>query len=236
MKNKIYHGDAAKVLYENVPDKSIACVYTAPTPPLHYKEYTEDLLGSEKSIDDYFHNIIEILQFVYKKLKDNGSLFVQVGDYIDPETTCYRLIPEMFLMNMSNSWYLKSRIIWDRSAENLIQTDTKRYKRDFEFIYQFVKQPKDIQFINEGNNYWKRSIWDFPCQEIKDGSFASGYPEDLIKRSIIPTTKEGDIVLDPFAGTGVTADVALKYNRKFILIDIDYNQYELLKIKFGKYL
>jgi site-specific DNA-methyltransferase (adenine-specific)/modification methylase len=48
-------------------------------------------------------------------------------------------------------------------------------------------------------------------------------PEEMLKRIILASSNEGDIVLDPFSGSGTTVYIAKKYNRKWIGIEKDKN-------------
>lgn len=69
----------------------------------------------------------------------------------------------------------------------------------------------------EGRNV--RTVWSLNYEPKSDSHFAS-YPTKLIEIPILAGTDEGDIVLDPFAGSGTTAVVALKHNRDFIGIEL----------------
>lgn len=60
-----------------------------------------------------------------------------------------------------------------------------------------------------------RNVWTFPTQPYKEAHFAT-FPEQLPERCIKAATKEGDTVLDPFAGSGTTLWVAKKLGRKAI--------------------
>lgn len=54
-------------------------------------------------------------------------------------------------------------------------------------------------------------------------------PLDMIEKLIRNSTNEGDIVLDPFMGSGTTCVAAQNLNRKFIGIELDKNYYEIAK-------
>ncbi|MBA7713646.1 hypothetical protein ES703_122652 [subsurface metagenome] len=71
-------------------------------------------------------------------------------------------------------------------------------------------------------------VWIVPQIPERDKTERTGYPtqkpEALLKRIIKASSKEGDLVLDPFCGCGTTVIVASKLNRQFIGIDIDTSQ------------
>ena len=66
-----------------------------------------------------------------------------------------------------------------------------------------------------------RDVWRFPTQPSPEAHFAA-FPEELPTRCILASTKEGDLVLDPFCGTGTTLAVAEKLGRRWIGFDLAY--------------
>jgi len=65
----------------------------------------------------------------------------------------------------------------------------------------------------------KRSVWTVATAPFKEAHFAT-FPPDLITPCILAGCPEGGTVLDPFGGSGTTAEVALKTGRKFYLIEL----------------
>lgn len=68
------------------------------------------------------------------------------------------------------------------------------------------------------NNYDmrnKRSVWEVPTQPYSGAHFAT-FPEKLIEPCILSGSRSGDIVFDPFFGSGTTGQVAMRYGRKWI--------------------
>jgi len=61
-------------------------------------------------------------------------------------------------------------------------------------------------------------VWEIPLSKFRDAHFAV-FPEKLVETCLLAGSKPGSIVLDPFMGSGTTALVAIKHNRKFIGID-----------------
>ena len=69
-----------------------------------------------------------------------------------------------------------------------------------------------------------RSVWSIALtkkSEKRHGKHPTQKPEALLERVILSSTNEGDIVLDPFCGSGTTGAVAVRHNRRFIGIDMD---------------
>ena len=71
----------------------------------------------------------------------------------------------------------------------------------------------------------KRSVWNVQTFSYPEAHFAT-YPPDLIKPCIMAGTKPGDVVLDPFGGSGTTCQVAIELGRRAILCELneDYAQ------------
>jgi DNA modification methylase len=66
----------------------------------------------------------------------------------------------------------------------------------------------------------KRSVWTVTTSRYKEAHFAT-YPPDLILPCILAGSKEDDIVLDPFSGSGTTGEVALQNNRNYIGLELN---------------
>lgn len=73
---------------------------------------------------------------------------------------------------------------------------------------------------NLSNGRIMRAVWQINTKPFKGCHYAP-YPCELVKTPIMACTSEGDIVLDPFIGSGTTAEVALKYNRNYIGFEIN---------------
>ena len=76
------------------------------------------------------------------------------------------------------------------------------------------------------------SIYPPKKEEKKFGKHPTQKPLELLKRIVLSSTKDGDIVLDPFTGSSTTGLSAIKNNRKFIGIDLNPNYLELSKKRF----
>ena len=96
------------------------------------------------------------------------------------------------------------QIIWARKSE----------KVPHYFNYELMKKLNDDKQMKD---VWKGSLT--RKTEKKYGKHPTQKPEYLLERIILASTKENDICLDPFNGSGTTGVVAKKYNRKYIGID-----------------
>lgn len=75
----------------------------------------------------------------------------------------------------------------------------------------------DQAFNPKGRN--KRTVWEIPLSKFRDAHFAV-YPEKLVETCILASTREGDVVLDPFTGSGTTGVVAYKLARRFVGVEL----------------
>ena len=73
----------------------------------------------------------------------------------------------------------------------------------------------------------KRSVWTVNVKPYKGAHFAT-FPKELIEPCVLAGSKEGDIVFDPFIGSGTTAQVALKYGRQYLGCELN-KEYEKLQ-------
>jgi site-specific DNA-methyltransferase (cytosine-N4-specific) len=65
----------------------------------------------------------------------------------------------------------------------------------------------------------RRDVWTIPTQPYKGAHFAT-YPEKLVEPCILAGSKPGDVVLDPFCGSGTTGAVARRFGRRFFGLDL----------------
>ena len=87
-----------------------------------------------------------------------------------------------------------------------------------------------------GNDRYKkqykqmRSVWDIPTTpkvEKMFGKHPTQKPKELLRRIVLASTKEGDLILDPFTGSSTTGIVAVEYGRRFVGIDMEKKYLDL---------
>jgi site-specific DNA-methyltransferase (adenine-specific)/modification methylase len=105
------------------------------------------------------------------------------------------------------------------ATETLIWAKKSEAQKKYTFNHQVMKQ------LNDGKQMV--SVWQIPIcignERIKDENGKKAHstqkPEELLRRVILASSSEGDLVLDPFSGSGTTGAVARKLNRKFVGIE-----------------
>ena len=95
-----------------------------------------------------------------------------------------------------------------------------------DFSRKKVHNRKDTITRDEFLEFTK-SIWSFPTASAKKVGHPAPFPYELPYRLIQLYTFEGDVVLDPFIGSGTTAIAAIKTNRSYVGYDICMNYVDL---------
>ena len=103
-------------------------------------------------------------------------------------------------------------------------------------IFLFSKKPQyyfDVEAISvpkkEGDGWVRRQdVWSVPTSNYQGAHFAV-FPQKLPELCMKASTKEGDIVLDPFMGSGTTAYVAQRLGRKWIGIELNDEYADIIK-------
>ena len=79
------------------------------------------------------------------------------------------------------------------------------------------------------NHFNLTDVWDVSKVKRKVSGHPATFHAEVPKRCIYSSTREGDIVLDPFMGSGTTAVAALDLDRKFLGFELDEYYYEVAK-------
>ena len=165
-----------------------------------------------------------------KLLKPNGTLWVS-GTYHSIFLCGYLLQKNDWHILNDIAWFkpnaspnLSCRmftashetLIWAKKSKKAKQTYNYKYLKEQDWGSDFIKKP----------NKQMRSVWVInttPQREKEFGKHPTQKPEGLLERVILSSTNEGDMVLDPFCGSGTTGVVATKNNRVFTGIDNNIN-------------
>ncbi len=156
-------------------------------------------------------------------------------------------IPWMVALALrKDGWYLRSDIIWEK-LNGMPEPVKDRPNRMHEYIFLLSKKRKyyydHVAVMEDAVNGKKRncrSVWHLPKGGARGGKnvgvkkhFAV-FPPQLVEKCILSTTKPGDIVLDPFTGSGTTGVVAIAKNRKFLGIEISQEYCDLAETRIRK--
>ncbi len=129
----------------------------------------------------------------------------------------------IFLLSKSRSYYYDADAIRQPFAASTKQRGHGR--RHAGFNDRWDNMPKDEQQMTGSN---ARSVWSIATQPYPEAHFAT-FPEALPEKCIKAGTKPGDVVLDPFCGSGTTGKVAVQLARNFIGIELNPAYAELAR-------
>ena len=130
------------------------------------------------------------------------------------------MLPDRLAIKMQDSgkWILRADIIWEK-PNPIPSHSNDRVLPVYEHIFHFVKEQKyffDYKKIKEMNRH--RNVIRNNIEPYK--KHQATFPESLVEPYILATSKENDIIMDPFGGSGTVATVAMRNNRRYISIDI----------------
>ena len=239
--NKIIQGDCLSIL-KKIPDQSVDITFADPPFNLnkkysHYKDSIETR--------DYLNWCNDWMSEMVRVTKSTGSIFVHnIPRWLAHYTECLNKIA-----------YFRHWIVWDSGGAPigktllpnhygiLYYTKSSSYK-DFKFYdirYPHPKCRTCNEFLKDYGGKKDQAhrfgpllsdVWN-DIHRIRHKKRRNEHPCQLaiplLERLILMTTDEGDIVLDPFMGTGTTAVAAKQLGRKYIGIEIDSDYVNIAK-------
>lgn len=211
-----------------IPNSSVHLMITSP-PYNAAKEYDEDL-----DLREYRQLLKKVFKETYKKLVPGGRVCVNIANMgRKPYIPLHAYIIKDML---SIGYFMRGEIIWNKAASAGTSTAWGSWKsatnptlRDVhEYILIFSKdafkrerkERNDTISKDEFLEYTK-SIWNFSSESAKRVGHPAPFPVELPYRLIHFYSFEGDVILDPFCGSGTTCIAAIKSNRHFIGFDIE---------------
>lgn len=242
----------AMVALQRLPSESVQCIVTSP-PYWGLRDYgIEGQIGLEEKLQQYINKLTSIFSEAKRVLRDDGVFWLNIGDGYTSGNRGYRApdkknparamsirpdtpdglkpkdllgIPwRIALALQADGWYLRSDIIWNKP--NAMPESVKdRPTRSHEYVFMLTKREKyyyDYQAIKE-NGRNKRTVWSVNTAPFPEAHFAT-FPPALIEPCILSSTKENDVVLDPFFGSGTVGVVCQENRRRFIGIELN-NEY-----------
>ena len=145
-------------------------------------------------------------------------------------------VPWKFAIEMQKrGWYLRQDIIWHKPVP-MPESVNDRLQKSHEHIFLFSKK-KNYYFdamaiakpsIDNDRLVRLQDVWKIPTSNYQGAHFAV-FPQKLPELCIKAGTKKGDIVLDPFMGSGTTAYVAQRLSRKWIGIELNPEYAKIIK-------
>lgn len=131
-------------------------------------------------------------------------------------------------------WYLRSDIIWNKPNAQP-ESVRDRPTRSHEYVFLLSKSERyyyDVDAVKGPGGRRMRTVWDIKTQSYREasGHFAT-FPPSLVDPCILSSTEPGDLVLDPFMGSGTTALSAGLLNRRFAGIELNPTYLEMARTR-----
>lgn len=231
---KVLQGDCITVL-KQLPKESIDTIYTCPAPFHFYEDEQTGKLGSEKKLNDYLYNLLNILRECHDILKPSGSFFLQIPEIWNMNGGVFGMpvIVEGHIREALGLYYLRNRLFWHRTEKKKLKYEEKGFLKNYEYIFHLVKD-HDKHYFNVKSRFARTSIFSYPLEDsYYTDEFDSGLPYQLTEMVIDTTVPHGGTILDPLAGSGKVGVVAKRMNRDAILIDIDPEICNLMRTRLG---
>lgn len=226
-----------------LPDESVHLMVTSP-PYNVGKEYDEDL-----DMDEYRGLLKAVFREVYRKLVVGGRACVNVANLgRRPYIPLHSFIIEDML---DLGFLMRGEIIWQKAASagastawgSWMSASNPTLRDVHEYILVFSKgsmrrekEGRESTIARDEFLEYTKSVWSFPTESAKRVGHPAPFPEELPYRLIQLYTFEGDVVLDPFCGSGTTCVAALKTGRHFVGFDINEEYVNLAKDRISAFL
>lgn len=240
--NRVILGSSERM--EELPDNSVHLMVTSP-PYNVGKDYDEEL-----SLEEYFGFLRRVFEEVYRVLVPGGRACVNIANvgrkpYIPLSSFIVREMLDIgFLM--------RGEIIWDKSASAGASTawgswmsasnPTLRDVHEYILVFskQLFKRPNPFKrrstISRDEFLEYTKSVWSFSTASAKRIGHPAPFPVELPYRLIQLYTFEGEVVLDPFMGSGQTGIAALKTGRLFVGYEINADYVRLAEKRISDFL
>lgn len=242
-------GDAKQVLSALPSGVFQTCVTSPPYWSLRNYDI-EGQIGLELSLPDYIASLVEVFEQVRRTLRDDGTLWLNIGDSYTSGGRTWRApdrknparamsvrpptpeglkpkdligVPWRLAFALQDAgWYLRADCIWNKP--NCQPESVKdRPTRCHEYVFLFSKSEQyryDNQSVRGPNDRNLRTVWNINTQPNKHAHEAM-FPPKLVEPCLALSTEPGDLILDPFVGSGTAGDVALRMGRRFVGIELN---------------
>lgn len=232
----LYNGDCTELM-SKLPPNLINTTITSP-PYNIGKEYEKIM-----TVDDYINWCSSWIEQIYNLTKKDGALLLNLG-YLEVKDKG-RNVPIPYLLWDKTPFYLIQEIIWNYGAgvscRKILSPRNEKilwYVKDennYTFNLDPIRDP-NVKYPNQKKNGKLRcnplgknpsDVWQIA--KVTSGSKRSSkertkhpaqFPNELIDKFVQGFSNPNDIILDPFIGSGTTAEMSLKYGRKCVGFEI----------------
>jgi len=229
---------------QEIPSNSLHLMVTSP-PYNVTKEYDQDL-----SLDEYLQFLRNIFAETYRVLVYGGRACVNIANLgRRPYLPLSDFISQMML---EIGFLMRGEIIWNKgagagvsmawgswqSASNPVLRDVHEYILIFS-KGSFAREKSDDKFntiTKEQFMEWTKSVWTMNPESAQKVGHPAPFPFELPYRLVQLYTFKGDIILDPFMGSGTTAIAAWQAGRRYIGYENDPTYVQLAQNRIASYI
>ncbi|MGB9586149.1 MAG: DNA-methyltransferase [Anaerolineales bacterium] len=239
--NKIF--SKSSEFMDEIPDNSVHLMITSPPYNVN-KDYDANLTLSE-----YLDFLKRVFTETYRVLVNGGRACVNVANL--GRKPYIPLSDYLSQMMLEIGFLMRGEIIWDKgagagvsmawgswqSAANPVLRDTHEYILVFS-KGSFTRKKtvtKENSIRPEQFMEWTKSVWHIPPESAKKVGHPAPFPIELPYRLIQLYTFKGEVILDPFIGSGSTALAALQSDRIFIGYETDPNYVNLCQQRIAEF-
>lgn len=217
---------------EAMDDLPKDCIHLMVTSPPYNvgKEYDEDL-----SLDDYRGLLRRVLKEVYRVLVPGGRACVNVANL---GRKPYLPLHQYIIEDMVEIGYLmRGEIIWDKGSSaspstawgSWLSASNPTLRDVHEYILVFSKESfrrekvanRESSITRDEFLEYTKSVWSFPAVSARSVGHPAPFPVELPRRLIQLYTYEGEVLLDPFAGSGSACLAAIMTKRHFVAYEVE---------------
>jgi site-specific DNA-methyltransferase (adenine-specific) len=251
MLDRLFVGDAREIGNDQVADDSVALVVTSP-PYFAGKEYEADLASGQvpASYADYLTMLREVLAVCLRKLESGGRLAVNVANL---GRKPYRSLSADVISILQDDlgMLLRGEVIWQKArgangscawgsyrsphnpvlrdvTERVVIASKGRFDRAIKRELRREKGlPHEPSITTEEFLEGTIDVWEIPTESASRVGHPAPFPVALPRRLIELYTYRGDLILDPFVGSGTSAVAAVETGRHYVGFDTEPSYIEI---------
>lgn len=235
--NKIINHDSQNMV--EIADETVSLIITSPPYNVN-KNYSE--YDDKSGLIDYLDNLDKIWNECYRILRPGGRLCINIANI---GRAPYLPLDSYFMQRcIKIGFFMRGQIIWDKGASvgtstawgSWLKPSNPSLRDVHEYILVFCKGTNQLKkAIDSGEPdiskeeflEFGKSIWKMKTANAKKIGHPAPFPEELPYRCIKLFSYPGDLIVDPFNGSGQTCIAAKKTNRNYIGYDVDESYVKL---------
>jgi site-specific DNA-methyltransferase (adenine-specific) len=205
------------------------------------KEYDQDL-----TLDEYRALLRRVFAETYRVLVSGGRACVNVANL---GRKPYLPLHAFVIQDMLDiGFHMRGEVIWDkgssassstawgswRSAANPVLRDVHEYVLVFsKESFSRKAEGRRSTITRDAFLEWTKSVWSFPAASARKIGHPAPFPEELPRRLIELYSFRGDVILDPFCGSGTTCLAAANLGRHYVGYEIESKYVHLAEARLG---